>query len=223
MRPFLTILSLAGLLTGLVSCGHEYNKDPALKEAYDRMSAYPADTVIALKSDCDSCRDLKLLQGGADGLQTGETFAVAGSLPLDLLDRNDMDFNPDISFRLVGKMLDDTARAPGKAVFYVSGFTRFSFRPEYWREKGAAGFYTRRNRMVQGVSDNLLFEGRRLAQITTLLGPPDTVLPGGVSYRIDDNRGGETDPKKASKLDIRFGADSIITGHEIVDPFLNVK
>jgi hypothetical protein len=221
MRFFSRALLPAGLLCGLAACGYEYNNDAALKAAYDRLSAAAADTLIVEKADCGACRDVRVLQGAGEQLPAGSRLAIGGAMPLDVLDPADMSFDPDMSFRLVGKLLP--AEGAGTPVFYVESFSRFLFHPRYWEEKGPTGSYTRRNKMVQGMSDNLLFQGRPLGELTALLGQPDSVVAGRISYRIDDNRGGETDPAKASKLDIYFRPDSIITEQEIIDPLTNVQ
>ena len=227
-HPTLRQLFLTAILFSCVSCGHTYENSRELKAEFKKRESQKSDTIIAVHEECTECLDLVTIQGsltipkdlkGQFSRDTNYDFRVCGNFPFDLTDNSSFVDNTNLSFRIIGKVIKvDTNNGNGKVpLFYVDQWEKFYFRQNEWSEKGDLNSYPKRPKIIQGVLDNLKFEGQTLSTIHRLLGQPDLKSENKISYKIEEKYGSDIDPIYSKYLDITFDKDSIINGKTITE------
>lgn len=222
MKQLLLILSFFVC----VSCGHTYENSRELKTEFEKRKSQKTDTIIAVHDECTGCLDLTTIQGsltipkdlkGQFNLDTNYDFKVCGNFPFDLTDNSSFIDNTNLSFRIIGKVIQvDTNNGNGKVpLFYVDKWQKFRFRQNEWNENGDLNSYPKRPKLIQGMLDNLKFEGQSLSSIQKLLGQPDFKSENKISYKIEENYGSDIDPVYFKYLDIVFDKDSVIKNKTI--------
>jgi len=221
-HPTLRQLFLFAILFSCFSCGHTYENSKELKAEFEKRKLQKNDTLIAVHEGCTECLYLVTLQGsltltndlkGQFSRDTNYDFRVCGNFPFDLID------NTNLSFKIIGKVIKvDTNYGNEKVpLFYVDKWEKFYFRQNEWAEKGDLNSYPKRPKIIQGLLDNLKFEGQSLSTIKRLLGEPDFKGDSTISYKIEENYGSDIDPVYTKYLDISFDKDSIINSKTITE------
>jgi len=211
-----------------VSCGHTYVNSTDLKAEFEKRKSQKSDTLIAVHDECTGCLDLTTIQGlltipddlkGQLSSDTNFDFKVCGNFPFDLTDNTIFTDNTNLSFKIIGKVIQiDTNNGNGKVpLFYVDKWYKFQFRQNEWNEKGDLNSYPKRPKLIQGMLDNLKFEGQALSSLQKILGQPDIKSENKISYKIEENYGSDIDPVYSKYLDIIFDKDSIVKTKTLVE------
>jgi len=206
----------------LISCGHKYETSKELEKEFEKRVNQKSDTLIVGHDECTECLDLYISQGKLtipndvklnSSFFSDRDFNVCGKFPMDLIDNSTFNFDPYLSFKIIGKVIKaDTTNGIGSVpLFYVDSWTKFHFDKASWQKKGDLNLYPQRPKMVDGVVENLIFAGQHISTITNFLGEPDQKEQNKITYDIDTKYGSDIDPVSSTYLTIVFNKDSIIT------------
>ena len=217
MRNILLILTT--LL--LVSCGHKYENTAKQKELYKARQSQPTDTLICKFTSSTGILDLYYLQGQLSlptdiKLQLSDTLTrdikVCGNFPKDLIDMTNWNYDPNLTFKIVGKTISaDTENAVGKVpLFFVTEWTKFFYDRNLWIEKDDME-YPNRKKMVDDIMKHLKLKGQTLTEIENLLGQPSYIDTTEIMYKVEEKYGIDIDPIGSTTLVMKYNKESIIT------------
>ena len=217
MRNILLILTT--LL--LFSCGHKYENTAKLKELYKARQSQPTDTLICKFTSSTVSLDLYYLQGQLSlptdiKLQLSDTLTrdikVCGNFPKDLIEMTNRNYDPNLTFKIVGKaILADTENAVGKVpLFFVTEWTKFNYDYNRWMQLDDI-VYPNRSEMVDDIIKNLKLRGQNLHEIRKLLGEPNHQENNEIGYKIEEDYGTDIDPIASTELLLKFNKDSFVT------------
>ena len=204
-----------------ISCGHSYETSKELDNEFNKRADKKNDTLIVGHDECTECLELYISQGKLTipndiklnlNFFSGKDLNVCGNFPKDLIDNSAFNFDPNLSFRIIGKVIKaDTTNGIGSVpLFYVDSWKQFHFDKVAWQTKGDLNLYPERPKIVDGIIENLMFVGQHISTITNFLGEPNQKEQNEITYNIDTKYGSDIDPVSSTYLTINFDKDSII-------------
>ncbi len=210
------------------SCFHKYNNTPQQKKAYSLMSGQKPDTIIAYHGAWTGSMDLFIIQGKLTipkQLPGNRSYAavcdikVCGNFPQDELDYTKIFHQPGFWYKITGKVIyPDSNNGVGYIpVFYVETFKKFKFDIPDWEGTDSFNDHPGRAKILDGVLENVMFEGQHLSSILHILGRPDFSDSAQITYNIEVKYGSDIDPVFIKNLSINFNKDSIITSKRLVE------
>jgi hypothetical protein len=115
-----------------VSCGHTYDNSKELTEAFKKRGNQKSDTLIVQSMACTECSDFYIYDGeltvppDITHLRTRSDIKVCGNFPIDLLDVSSINFDPDPSFKIIGKVIKVNTNGGSDKIplFYVESWEK---------------------------------------------------------------------------------------------------
>jgi hypothetical protein len=122
----------------LVSCKHNYDNTSELKEEYKKISNQKCDTLVVRFMSCTECLDLYIDSRKLTIPNKFKSYPISeftdlnicGNFPKDLIDMTSLNYNPELKFTIIGKVIKlDSSNGIGLVpIFYVEKWKKEEYK-----------------------------------------------------------------------------------------------